>query len=115
MLANQDHHLAASLFDGPDPLVRIEFRRVKNRRIFAAIAPFDAPERVRAKMDKERPLQPHPFRLIGTRQNLRRFFRNGRTGIVAGNLLQRGILNRTRRGIIGIRQRLSVGQGKNQK
>ena len=113
VLADQDHHFAAAIFDGADPLVRIECRRAKYRWIFTTIAPLHAPERIRAEVDKERPLQPHPFLLIGARQDLRGFFGNYRAGIVAGNVLQRGKLNRSRRRPIRVRRRLCVSEGKN--
>ena len=73
-------------------------------------APLDAIERIHAEVEKERPLQPHPVRLIGARQNLRGFFGDDGSGITVGNYLHRGIRDRRGRGGTGVRERLPAGQ-----
>jgi hypothetical protein len=55
------------------PLIRVEFGGVEKRRIFPATAPFHFIERVHTEVNEERPLKPHPRRLIRARQNFRRF------------------------------------------
>ena len=81
VFADQNDHLAAAIPDGADPLVRIERRRVENGRVFLAVAPLDAAKRVGAEVDEERPLQPHPGRLIGAGQDLGRLLGDHGIGI----------------------------------
>ena len=109
VLADEHDHLAAEIFHRAQPLVRVEFRRIEKRRLFTPAAPLDFIERVHAEVEEERPLQPHPSRLIGARQNLRRLFGDDGGGIAFGNHLHRGIRNRSR---VLVRGRLTVGERK---
>jgi hypothetical protein len=93
MFANQDDHFAARHFHGADPLIGVQCRGIKNGRVFAPAPPFHSVERVHAKVDEKRPLQPHPFRLPRTGQNLRRLFHDDGVGIAVGNYLGGGIGN----------------------
>jgi hypothetical protein len=50
------------------PLIRVEFGGVEKRKIFPATAPFHFIERVHTEVNEERPLKPHPRRLIRARR-----------------------------------------------
>src|SRR5436190_11971911 len=76
MFTDEHNHLASEVSYRVQPLTRVQRRRVEDRSFFAARAPFDFVERVHAEMEEERPLQPHPIRLIGAWQNLRRLLGN---------------------------------------
>ena len=76
MLGDDHEHRAAEILHRAHPLIRVQFRRTKNRRLFPARAPFDFIESVHAKVQEERPLRPHPRRLVRTRQHLRRLLCN---------------------------------------
>jgi hypothetical protein len=111
VFADEHDHLATELLHRVKPLVGVQFLGIENRRIFATAAPLDAVERVHAEVEEKRPLQPHPVRLIGARQNLRRLFGDDGVGIAVGNHLLRGV--RDRRGCIFVRERLPAGRQQN--
>jgi len=81
VFADEHEHLAAKILRRAKPLVRVEFGGIEKRRFFAPAAPFHFVKRVHAEVEEKRPLQPHPVRLIGARQNLRRFLDNDGIGI----------------------------------
>ena len=111
VFADEHDHLATESLHRVEPFVGIQFLGIENRRVFMTAAPFHFVERVHAEVEKERPLQPHPVRLIGARQNLRRLFRDDGVGIAIGNHLLRGV--RDRRGCIFVRERLPAGRQQN--
>ena len=94
VFADQHNHLAVEFLHRVQPLVGVQLLGIENGRVFPAAAPLDAIERVHTEVQEERPLQPHPVRLVGTRQNLCRLFRNDGAGVTAGNDLLRGKWNR---------------------
>src|SRR5438309_380004 len=52
MLARQDYAFTAAGLQRFDDRIRIKFRRIKNRRIFVAVAPFFVRERINGEMEK---------------------------------------------------------------
>jgi hypothetical protein len=91
--ANRNDHLATGFLDRQHPLLRIQFRRIEDRGVFAPVAPLDVPEGIRAEMNEERLLHAEPVRLVLARQNLGRLFGNGGGGIAFFNDLFRGVGN----------------------
>ena len=93
VLADEDQHLAVGILDGAHPLLRVERRGIEDGGVLPAVAPLDAAEGVRAVMEEEGPFHPHPRRLVGTRQDLHRLFRDDRGGVILADDLQRAIGN----------------------
>jgi hypothetical protein len=91
------------------PLIRVEFGGVEKRKIFPATAPFHFIERVHTEVNEERPLKPHPRRLIRARQNFRRFPGDDGGGIAFVDHLLGGM--RDRGGLL-VRGRLTAGKRK---
>ena len=76
VFADQHNHLTVEILHGAQPLIGVQIRRIEKRRFFPTAAPLDLVECAHAKVEEESSLQPHPVRLIGARQDLRRLFRD---------------------------------------
>jgi len=110
VLAYEHDHLAAKVLHRAAPLIGVQLRGIENRGVFTPAPPLDAIERVHAEVEKKCPLQPHPIRLIGARQNLCRLLRDDGSGIAFTDHLLRGIGDGRRRGCAVLRESLFPGQ-----
>ena len=104
VLAHEDHESAAGALHGAEPLLGVQRGGSEERRVLPAIAPLDATERVRAEVDEEGSLEPHPGALVGSRQDLR-----GLLGRLGGGVLRRNhvpgrVLDRRGLAATGVRQ-----------
>ena len=54
VLDHNNYSFKSSLFQNPNPLIRIQFRRTKKARIFLTISPFLLIKSIDTKMDKSR-------------------------------------------------------------
>lgn len=109
MLGDEDEQIAASVFHGADPLVRVECRGIENRGVLAPRSPFDAVECVGAKVQEESSLEPHPGGLVGARQHFRGFLGDHLARIAGRDDLYCRIVDRSRLRS-GARWRLTGGQ-----
>ena len=56
VLDHNNYSFKSSLFQNPNPLIRIQFRRTKKTRIFLTISPFPLIKGIDAKMNESRQL-----------------------------------------------------------
>ena len=104
VLAHEDHESAAGALHGTDPLLGVERTGVEYRRVLPAIAPLDAPERVRAEVHEEGSLEPHPCALVGARQRLRRLLGPHGGGVLRCDHVPGRVLDRRSLAATGARQ-----------
>ena len=67
MFCRQQHHLETSFFKSTNPLFRIQFGWIKQRRIFFSISPFTSGKGIDTKMEKSSQLHLLPRQLLGSR------------------------------------------------